>query len=168
MKGSIVSCDGLLTIACSEELYEACTPLIGQEVEVSISKPKKGYSMDALRYAWLLTDRIAKELGTGKTDVYRDVLRDLPQCSEMICIRQEAAETFDRCWTEGHLGRFTEVFPSCYDGFVNLAAYYGMRDFDKAMMARYTDYVVILCHDLGIETKPQEEIDSLLDQWKEK
>ena len=47
-------------------------------------------------------------------------------------------------------------------------AYPGSSTFDTAEMARLIDYIVSECKDYGIETRPKEEIDSLLAEWSDR
>ena len=45
--------------------------------------------------------------------------------------------------------------------------YYGSSSFNTKQMSRLIDGVVQDCKACGIETKPQQEIDSLLKEWEE-
>jgi hypothetical protein len=51
------------------------------------------------------------------------------------------------------------------DKFI-LQAYYGSSVYDTAEMSRLIDEAVSEAKRLGIETKPQWEIDSMLKEWK--
>ena len=49
---------------------------------------------------------------------------------------------------------------------VTMIKKYGSSNYTTAQMAVFIDQIVQDCHALGIETKEQEDIDSLLDSWE--
>lgn len=50
-------------------------------------------------------------------------------------------------------------------GYRNLRAYYGSSTYDTRQMAMLIENLVQDCQALGIETRPEEEIRSLLEAW---
>ena len=49
---------------------------------------------------------------------------------------------------------------------VTIRCYYGSSVYNTKQMARLIDDVVSDCKEMGIETKPPEEIDRLVSLWK--
>jgi len=71
-----------------------------------------------------------------------------------------------RLWTRDHIGRRVEREPSRIKDCTNLYIYYGSSDFDTRQMAMLIDGLIQDARALGIETRPEEEIRSLLEEWK--
>lgn len=49
-----------------------------------------------------------------------------------------------------------------------MITYYGSSSYNTAEMSKLIELIVQECKQLGIETKPQKEIDSLLESWGKK
>ena len=64
------------------------------------------------------------------------------------------------------LGWQTDTMPSKHQGYTRVILYYGSSTYDKAQMGRLIDLIVQDCTSIGIEVKPQEEIDSLLQEYE--
>lgn len=131
---------------------------------LTIKRKTKRRSLDANGYYWKLCEKLAQATGLDKEEVYRNHIRGLSNY-EVYGMREEAVEMFSRLWTSGHLGRFVETRAARAPGVVNVLAYYGSSDFDTAQMSRLIDNAIQDCRSLGIETRPQEEVDALLAQW---
>ena len=72
-------------------------------------------------------------------------------------------------WTSQGIAWFCEIADTTYIGdteFKIINAYYGSSSFNSKQMARLIDGVVQDCKVYNIETKPQEEINSLLRSWE--
>lgn len=54
------------------------------------------------------------------------------------------------------------------NGFTNVITYYGSSSYNTAEMSKLIELIVQECKQLGIETKPKAEIDSLLESWDKK
>jgi hypothetical protein len=52
------------------------------------------------------------------------------------------------------------------DGCTNVILYYGSSTYDVEQMSRLIENIVQDCKALGIETKPEAELNSLLEQWR--
>ena len=158
------------------ELHLACDPREGiraaygiTEGDYELVRKKKKRSLDANAYAWVLIDRIAKAVRLPPIEVYRNAVEQTPGVTQsIICIAESAAEAFRKSWEAGHLGRQVKMFPAATPGFVNLIVVYGSSDYDTKQMAAFIDLLVQDAQALGIETKRQEEIDSLLNSWEAK
>lgn len=126
--------------------------------ELELKKPTHGRSKDANAYAWVLIDKLAERLGLTKSEVYRDVIREIGGVSESVYVSREAAPEMIRIWKSRGLGWQVEIMPSQMDGYINLVLYYGSSVYTSAQMARLIDQLVTECKAQGIETMAPDEI----------
>lgn len=164
--------DGELCLACDAREGIAASYQIETGKDYDILPHKEKRSLNANAYAWSLIHKIAAALskppGTPvqPIEVYRQAVKNLPDVeATFISISEEAAPAFIESWEAGHLGRQVEQFPA-EPGFVTLRCVYGSSDYDRAEMALLIDRLVQDAQALGVETKEQEDIDSLLDSWE--
>lgn len=136
------------------------------EGEYEITRAKKKRSLDANAYAWLLISKIAETTKVQPYEVYRRAVKDVGGNCEVMCIQNKAVEHMTQLWTDKGLGWQVETAPSKLDGCTTIVLYYGSSGFDTREMSRLIDLLVQDCENLGIETKPKEYIDSLLEAWK--
>ena len=87
---------------------------------------------------------------------------------DVIPIKNEAVERFIKNWNQNGDGWICETFNSKLEGFTNIRAYYGSSVFDSKEMSQLIEIIVNECKELGIETKPPEELKSLLEVWNGK
>ena len=136
------------------------------EGEYEITRAKKKRSLDANAYAWVLISKIAEAAKVQPYDVYRRTVRDLGGNCEILCAQNKTVEHIKKLWTSNGLGWQVETAPSKLAGCTTLILYYGSSHFDTKEMSRFIDFLVQECVNLGIETKPKEYINSLLEAWK--
>lgn len=134
--------------------------------EYEISPAKKKRSLNANAYAWRLINDIALAVRENPEDVYREALKNIPNICEVLCVQDKAVDSMERLWTRNHIGRRVEREESKIKGCTNLYIYYGSSDFDTRQMSMLIDNLVQDAQALGIETRPEEEIKSLLEAWK--
>lgn len=134
--------------------------------EYEISPAKKKRSLNANAYAWKLINDIALAVRESPKDVYREALKNIPNICEVLCVQDKAVDSMVRLWTRNHIGRRVEREESKIKGCTNLYIYYGSSDFDTRQMSMLIDNLVQDAQTLGIETRPEEEIKSLLEAWE--
>lgn len=134
--------------------------------EYEISPAKKKRSLNANAYAWKLINDIALAVRESPEDVYREALKNIPNICEVLCVQDKAADSMERLWTRDHIGRRVAREESKIKGCTNLYIYYGSSDFDTRQMSMLIDNLVQDARVLGIETRPEEEIKSLLEAWE--
>lgn len=134
--------------------------------EYDISPAKKKRSLNANAYAWRLINDIALAVRETPEMVYREALKNVPNICEVLCVQDKAVDSMERLWTRDHIGRRVEREQSRIKGCTNLYIYYGSSDFDTRQMAMLIDGLIQDARALGIETRPEEEIRSLLEEWK--
>lgn len=134
--------------------------------EYEISPAKKKRSLNANAYAWKLINDIALAVRESPEDVYREALKNIPNICEVLCVQDKAVDSMERLWARNHIGRRVEREESKIKGCTNLYIYYGSSDFDPRQMSMLIDNLVQDAQALGIETRPEEEIKSLLEAWE--
>lgn len=132
---------------------------------VKIGKYKAKRSLDANAYCWTLIGKIAEKTNVPKTEVYREAIREIGGNYDVVCIKEEAADSLRNAWSRNGIGWLTDTMLSKLDGCTNVLLYYGSSTYDTQQMSRLIDNIVQDCKALGIETKPKDEIDSLLNSW---
>lgn len=123
-------------------------------------------SLDANAYMWVLIGKIQETLEVPKEDIYKDLIRDIG-VYEVLPVKNEALNRFCEAWHNKGLGWITETTQSKLDGYTNVIAYYGSSVYNSKEMARLIDSVIEECRLLEIETKSDEEIKSMLENWKQ-
>lgn len=135
-----------------------------KDKKFDIKEHKNKRSLNANSYCWLLLGKIADVIGSTKEEVYRDYIKH-KGIYKIITMSSEAVSTFIKVWQDRGLGWICETSETKIAGLTDVIAYYGTSSYNTKQMANFIDYVVQECENLGIETKSQEEIDSLLESW---
>lgn len=143
--------------------YEA---LRGRDVEIDIRPRRKRRSLDANAYAWVLIDKIAAAMRIGRTEVYRNAIRDIGGVSTTICVTDGALERLRSGWEAHGIGWQTETFPSKVKGCTNVTLYYGSSTYDAAQMGALIDHLIQDAEGLGVETITPDEKKRLLAAMK--
>lgn len=142
--------------------------LKGDKLSVEIKKWRKKRSLDANSYCWVLCDRIAKELSkesiVTKEKIYKDAISQVGTFEPMI-IEEKAYDNFKRIWEKQGLGFIVQEVTR-KDKCIKVHCYYGSSTYDTKEMSLLIEIIVDLAKSLDIETKPKEEIESLLRSWK--
>lgn len=128
---------------------------------------RKGRSLDANAYCWVLLDKLAAHYGVARENVYRQEIQSIGGVSEVLCLREKAVEAFCRSWERNGIGWMTDTGPSKLKGCVNVTVWYGSSVYDTEQMARLIDAIVQDCRDVGIETMTPREMDALVSRWGE-
>ena len=136
-------------------------------LSIKIGKKTKKRSLDANAYAWVLLSKLAEKLTKSKTEIYRDLIKDVGGNCDTVCVQDKAVKSLCEGWEHNGLGWQTETFPSKIEGCTNVTLYYGSSTYDSAQMTRLIGLIVQECDQHGIEVKSAEELDSLLGQWGE-
>lgn len=134
------------------------------KLRIEAKKYRNKRSLDANAYAWVLIGKLAEKLDMKNKEVYRECIKDAG-VYEVIPVKNEALERFMSVWGDNGDGWICETFPSKLEGFTNVKAFYGSSVYDSKEMTRLINCIVEECHKQGIETEPQEYIDSLLKEW---
>lgn len=153
---------GLLTFEVFADFRKEFDKLKDKDVEVSVKKWFPAKSDTANAYLWKLCTDIAKAVGISKEEVYRCQIREAGEHTPLP-IKEEAVEDFSRIWAAHGIGWFVDVVDdSKLPGYKLCFAYQGSSTYDSKQMSRLIDATVQEAKNLGLETRPQEEIDALL------
>ena len=133
--------------------------------DYNLVKSRKRRSLDANAYCWVLINLIAEAVSEAPETVYRQALRDIPGIVDVCCVQDEAVDSMIRLWTLGHIGRRVDVMDSKIPGCKNLFVFYGSSDFTQKQMSVLIDNLIQDCRNLGIETRPEAEIRTMLEAW---
>lgn len=134
-------------------------------LSIKIGKKTKKRSLDANAYCWVMISKLAEKLNIPKTDIYKSAIKEIGGNSDTVCVQDKAVESLCDGWRRNGIGWQTETFPSKLEGCTNVILYYGSSTYDSYQMSRLTNLILEECRQQGIETKSEEEIDSLLGQW---
>ena len=138
-----------------------------ERLTIKVGRFRKKRSLDANAYCWTMIGKLAEKLNIPRTEIYRSAIKEIG-VSDTVCIQDKAVVSLCDAWSRNGIGWLTDTFPSKLEGCTNVILYYGSSTYDTAQMSRLVEMIVQECKQVGIETKPTEEIDSLLNQWKEK
>ena len=158
----------IITLEMNErtDTLQMVDALHGADVlSIKIGRKTKKRSLDANAYCFVLIGKIAEKTNVPKDEVYRAAIKQIGGNFDVVCVQDKAVEALCSAWRKNGLGWQTDTFPSKIDGCTNVALYYGSSTYDVPTMSRLIDNIVQDCKALGIETKSQEELHSLLGRW---
>lgn len=134
------------------------------KLNVELKKYRKKRSLDANAYCWVLCDKIAKQIGNiTKEDVYKEAILNIGTFEPMI-IEEKAYDNFKRIWERQGLGFLIQEV-NRKDKCIKVHCYYGSSTYDSKEMSLLIDLIVQQAKEIGIETMPQQELESLLRSW---
>ena len=159
-----------ITILLNSNEINQVEELKGLKLNVELKKWIKKRTLDCNAYMWVLIQKIAEKISTentviSKEQIYRDAIKEVGAYS-IVPIKSEAVEEWTRIWKSNGIGWICETQPSKLDGFTNVMCYHGSSVYNQKEMNRLVNVIVEECRNLGIETKPDEELKSLLEEWK--
>ncbi len=140
-----------------------------EKLTVVIKKWFKKRSLDANSYLWVLADKIAKKLSdegsiVTKEDVYIDAIKQIGVFESLI-IPEKAFDHFKFIWEKQGLGYVIEE-ERRKDKCIRIKCYYGSSSYNTKEMSYVINLLVELAKNYGIETKTEQEINSLLNSWR--
>lgn len=138
-----------------------------KDKEFELKEYTEKRSLNANAYCWVLCDKIAKELSkdgtvTTKEIVYKDAITQIGSFEPMI-IEEKAFENFERIWSRQGLGFIVQEV-SRKDKCIRVNCYYGSSTYNTKEMSLLINLLVELAESLNIETKSENEINSLLEK----
>ena len=136
-----------------------------KEYRIEIKEYKEKRSLNANAYAWKLLDMLAEKLRIGKTDLYRNYIREIGGNSYLVCCTDSAVSDLCRDWASKGLGWLADTEPSKIPACTNVRLYYGSSSYDTAQMSRLIELIVADCKENDIPTWDEDELQSLCDKW---
>lgn len=168
--------DGEEAYLCLSIPYRDAKKFVGEmkpkKYTVEIKEWRKPRSIDSNNYFWTLCGKLAAKLSTELApvtpdEIYRECIRDIGGNYEVVPIRKDAIEAWDKLWCKGHIGRFTEDLGECRNtkGYHNIRTYIGSSDYDQEQMTRLINVIVTECKEQGIETMTPSELAFMNEEW---
>lgn len=144
-----------------------CAGMADKPHTAELKEQRKKRSLDANAYFWVLAGELAARTGRPPDGIYRDYVRDIGGNYDVIPVREDRIEAWDRLWCDGHIGRMTVDIGPCRNvkGYHNIKTYIGSSDYDNRQMSRLIDLAVEDCKEYGIETMTPEELARLKEDW---
>lgn len=136
-----------------------------QLIDIQIDKHRQRRSLDANAYCWVLLDKLAAVLRKPKTEIYRELIREVGGNCETYCGLEKAVDKLVQLWEKNGIGWCADVTDSKLDGCKNVVLYQGSSTYDTRQMSRLIDLVVQECRAQGIETATPAELDRLKEAW---
>lgn len=139
------------------------------EYTVSITKKNKRRSLNANAYAWVLCEKIARELSKNayisKNDVYKRVIQEAGTFT-YLPIKNDAIDRFIEIWHGHGLGWHAEdAGPAKTEGYTIIRAYHGSSVYTVDEMRRLIDALIDECNQLNIPIENNDYINSLIQEW---
>lgn len=156
----------VIELTLDENVAREIENLKGKQVEVTIKQYRKGRSLDANGYFWVLAGKLAEAMNIPKTDIYRGYIKEIGGNSEIVCVQDRAVDSLVNGWQRNGIGWVRDTMPSKLKGCTNVILYTGSSEYDTGQMARLIDLAVQDCKAVGIDTKTPAEIDDLLSIWE--
>lgn len=136
----------------------------GKVLDVRVKQHRERRSLDSNAYLWVLLAKMAAALNTTKDELYLEALERYGVFTHII-VKPEVVEQFKKEWRA--VRDLGEVTVNGKTG-VQLQCYLGSSNYDTKQMARLIDGVVSECREMGIETLPPHELESMKAAWGEK
>lgn len=129
------------------------------KLNLELKKYRKRRSLNSNNYAWELITQIANVIRSNKEEVYLEMLKRYGQ-SQMISVLKEIN-------VSKFLKYYEEAGESTLNGkeFKHYKVYIGSSEMDTKEMSILIDGIVSEARELGIETLPPNEIESLKRSW---
>lgn len=161
--------NGCITIPIPKYLGSALQALIaavskGKVLQVQITIKRKQRSLDANAYLWALLGEMARVLYTDKDELYLQMLERYGVFTHII-VKPQAVEKVKAEWKAAR-----ELGPVTINGQtgIQLQCYFGSHTYDTREFSCLLNGVIDECKGLGIETRSDAELDSMLEEWGRK
>lgn len=138
-----------------------------KKLTITIKRFFKKRSIDANRYFWKLLSEYAEEKEIDTIEEYKERVKRLG-IFRVSRVETKDVETYKKSWENWGTAWLCEIYDTEYLGNVEfkvLHLYYGSSSFNSKQMSRLISDLVEDCKEVGIETKSQKEINSLLESW---
>ena len=141
--------------------------LKGKPLEIKVGMFRKKRSNSANRYFWVLCGKLAAKTQQKKTDVYKQLIREIGDNFDILQIRNDAVKSFIDNWQAGRLGWTCEILgDSDKPGYTDICAYYGSSTYNSKQMSDLIHSVIVECKEQGIQTETPEEIARMLEDYE--
>ena len=151
-----------LTLELDGDFRSSYDKLKEKPVEVSVKKWADPRTLKANAYLWALITEIGNAIRQSKEEVYFDMLKDYGQ-GGAVSVQEKFVPNFERTYKyREYLGE-TELNGKT---FKHYRFWVGSSEYNRDEFAILLDGVIEEAKNLGIETKTNEEIESLLKEFE--
>ena len=156
------------------ELDRIIADNIGKDLTVDF-KPvseKKRRSLNANKYAWALSDKLADVLRIGKDECHRMLLAEYGQSEKDPNGQTIIISALASIPEEDLILKFGYLAPIATHGFVGDKEFIhyrvlkGSHDFTQKEMSIFIDGIISECKAMGIETATPDEVERMKAMWK--
>lgn len=138
------------------------------EYELNIAKPKKAKSNEANSYYWSLIGKLSEKVNVPPRDIYRHHIQDVGGNYQVVPIRDDAVDDWQKVWQSKGLGWVCESLgESKLRGYTNMICFYGSSTYDSRQMSRLIELCIVDCKAQGIETMTPSEMALMMENYKE-
>ena len=137
------------------------------KLKIEMKKYREPRSLNANNYFWKLLQELCEKQDIDTIEEYRRRVKQLGIFKRWR-VEEKDLDTFVKSWENWGIAWFCEVADTEYLDTIEFKivnAYYGSSSFNSKQMSRLIDSLVQDCKAIGIETKTQEEIESLIKSW---
>ncbi len=135
-----------------------------KEYKFTYIENKKKRSLNANSYYWKTLQELAEKLGLPKEEIYRKHIKEVGAYTP-LCIQNKALKEFLEKWSNKGIGWVCEADISKIEGCTTVLAYYGSSTYDTKQMSRLIDQLTQDCHNVGIMTLKDKEIEKMIEEW---
>lgn len=139
-------------------------------LDIEVEKHKEKRRLNANNYFWALLGELCEHQELDTIEEYKKRVRALGIFRAMR-IEPDNIPALKKSWENWGIAWWVEIADTEYISDVEFKIvhlYYGSSSFNTKQMSRLIDGLVQDCEAVGIPTKSQDEIDSLLREWEGK
>lgn len=155
-----------ITLTLDDARGETIDEYLDKQLDITIKEHKDRRSRDANAYAWVLLGKIAAKVGASPAEIYRQLIPDIGDNYDVVCVRNKAVDKLRESWSRQGLGWQTDTMASKIPDCTNVVLYYGSSVYDSAQMSRLLDAIQREAKEQNIETATPEELARLKENWK--
>jgi hypothetical protein len=133
-----------------------------KQYEIKEYKEKRGLTANAA--AWVMMNSLSEKLNIPVVEVYREYIKDLNICKQMI-LGKEEFKTFSKAWTMLGMGWLVEQLDITDNDEIMANFYYGSSTYSVKQMWRFLKNIVEDCKEQGIPTPEDKKIDKMIESW---
>lgn len=151
-----------LTIDLTDDFRNGWDKLHDKDVEISIKKYSEPRTLRANAYLWTLITEIGNALRKDKEEVYEDMLHSYGQ-GGAVSVQEEFALNFER------MNKYTEFLGMSElnnKTWWHYRFWVGSHEYNREEFSILLDGVIQEAKQLGIEVRPKEDIESMLNDME--
>ena len=153
----------LLTFEVESSVVNQIDELGQDKLRIKAVKYRQKRSLDANAYCWVLCTKIAEAVKSSKEEVYEEMLQKYGYVYEddtgYITITVKCS--IDMSKIDGHWKYIKDN-----GKFASYLMIKGSSEYDTKEMSHFIDCIVQEAKELGIETRPEQEIERMLSSWQ--